>query len=251
MNVLITLTNPGADTGPFNIYTNVDNYVVPIATSIPKATLVGTGYTAIVDGNTTTIKVESTGTCTSSIYLPVIQPTTTSTTSTTSTTTTASPVPGTTTTTTTIVGPTTTTTTTAVAPGTTTTTTTNISYLFYFEVRNQTDTGYGNGQLNLSLPNNTFVTPPITTNYSYTQINNSAFNVAAGGFPDYIQSSFVSDPGYIIEKIVRYNYNGSVAATLLLNTANYAFVSGPVSFMTSLGVSPGFYQTIKIFTKPA
>jgi len=250
MNVIITLINPGTDTGPFNIYTNMDNYVVPIATSVPKATLVSTGYTAVVDGNTATIKVESTGTCTSAIFLPVIQPTTTSTTSTTSTTTTVPPIPGTTTTTTTIVGPTTTTTTTAVAPSTTTTTTTNITYLFYFQVRNQTDTGYGNGKLNLSLPNNTFVTPPITTDYSYTQVNNSFYNPAAGGAPDYFQSTFVSDPGYIIEKIVRYNYNGSVAATLLLNTANYAFVSGPMN-MTSAGVAPGFYQTIKIFTKPA
>jgi len=253
MNVTITLTNPGTDTGPFNIYTNMDNYVVPIATSVPRSTLVGAGYVAIVDGNTSTIKVESTGNCTSSIFLSVIRPTTTSTTSTTSSTTTAPPVPGSTTTTTTtgILGSTTTTTTTGqVVNSTTTTTTTNTTYLFYFEVRNQTDTGYGNGKLNLSLPNNTFVTPPITTDYSYTQVNDYFYNPAAGGAPDYFQSTFVSDPGYVIDKIVRYNYNGSVAATLLLNTANYAFVSGPMN-MTSAGVAPGFYQTIKIFTKPA
>jgi hypothetical protein len=110
MNVTITLVNPGADTGPFNIYTNDDNYVVPVATNVAKSALVA-GYNVWVPPLAITIKVESTGNCTSAIFLPVVQPTTTSTSTTTSTTTQA---PQTTTTTTTYNGPSTTSTTTTI-----------------------------------------------------------------------------------------------------------------------------------------
>jgi hypothetical protein len=249
MNITITLTNPGTDTGPFNIYTNIDNYTLPIATSVSRATLVGAGYAATVDGNTTTIKVQSTGTCTSSIFLPITQPTTTTTTSTAAPTTTSTTTVGPTTTTSTTATPTTTTTTTSPPGPTTTTTTTTIIYRFDFEVRNQTDTNYGNGDLNLSLPNNTFVTPAIRTAYTYTQSNDYDFNPAAGGAPDYFQSTFVSDPGYVIDRIVRYNYDGTAGYTKILGTPNYSFET--LFTMTSLGSSPGQFQTIKVFTKPA
>lgn len=64
MDVLLTLTTAGLDTGPFDIYTNVDNFVAPIETGITKYQLV-TGYlcTAVPDG-TTIIRVKSTGDCT-------------------------------------------------------------------------------------------------------------------------------------------------------------------------------------------
>jgi hypothetical protein len=242
MNVIITLTNPGTDTGPFNIYTNVDNYAVPIATSVPRATLVGAGYIAIVDGNAATIKVQSTGTCTSSIFLPIIQPTTTTTTSTaaptTTTTTTSGPAP-TTTTSTTATPTTTTTTTSPPGPTTTTTTTPAPNFKFYFQVRNQTDTVYGNGTffLNATGGSNTF-----TTDYSLIRSGISQFNPSG--------SSFVSESGYVIDKIVRYNYNGTEAYSLLVGTPNYTFGTGPFT-MDSIGVADGFYQTIKVFTRPA
>jgi len=130
MNVLITLTTAGADTGPFNLYSNVDNYTTAFETNISKGILVA-GYTStIVPPGTTAIRVWSGGICTNYVDITLTVPATTTTTTTaapvgttTSTTTTAAPV-ATTSTTTTYVGPATTTTTTT-APSTTTTTTTS------------------------------------------------------------------------------------------------------------------------------
>ena len=116
MVVLVTLTSPGADTGPFNLFSSVD-LVTPLVSGVAKSALVS-GYTlSSVPDAATYIKVLSTGTCTNSINLNITNPTSTTTSTTTS--------GGTTTTTTTAGGsPTTTTTTTVVAGSTTTTTTT-------------------------------------------------------------------------------------------------------------------------------
>ena len=236
MNVLITLTNPGVDTGPFNIYTNVDNYVTAVGTNIARATLVS-GYNATVPATATTVKVESTGTCTSSIYLSIIQPTTSTTTSTsTSTTTTSS---STTTSTTTTATPTTTTTTTA-GPTTTTTTTPAPNYKFYLQVRNQTDAAYGNGTfyLNATGGYNTFV-----TDYSLVLLGVSSFNPSG--------SSVVAASGYVIDRITKFDYDGTtVLYNLPLGTPNYTFTTGPFT-MNSTGVSSGQFQTIKVFTRSA
>lgn len=140
MNVLITLTTAGVDTGPFNLYSNVDSYTTAFETNISRGILVA-GYTStIVPPGTSAIRVKSMGVCTNYVDITVTVPSTTTTTTTasgtttstttaapviTTTTTTAAPVP-TTTTTTTYVGPatTTTTSTTPIPPATTTTTTT-------------------------------------------------------------------------------------------------------------------------------
>lgn len=138
MNVLITLTTAGADTGPFNLYSNVDNYTTAFDTNISRGILVA-GYTStVVPPGTTAIRVKSAGVCANYVDITLTVPSTTTTTTTaasttttttaapatTTTTTTAAPVV-TTTTTTTYVGPvTTTTTSTTAAPVTTTTTTT-------------------------------------------------------------------------------------------------------------------------------
>jgi hypothetical protein len=130
MNVLITLTTAGADTGPFNLYSNVDNYTTAFETNISKGILMA-GYTStIVPPGTTAVRVLSMGICANYVDIILTVPATTTTTTTsapvgtTTTTTTAAPV-ATTSTTTTYVGPaTTTTTTTYVGPATTTTTTT-------------------------------------------------------------------------------------------------------------------------------
>ena len=45
MNVLITLTTAGADTGPFNLYSNVDSYTTAFETGISRAALIA-GYTS-------------------------------------------------------------------------------------------------------------------------------------------------------------------------------------------------------------
>lgn len=87
MTVLITLTTAGADTGPFNLYTNLDGYVTPFESGVAKA-LLEIGYvSALVPDGTTTIRVKSAGVCTNYIDLPVGEITTT-----TSTTSTAAPL---------------------------------------------------------------------------------------------------------------------------------------------------------------
>jgi len=93
MTVLIYLTTAGAGTGPFSLYSNVDGYVTPFETGVPKASLTTLpGYTtALVPNGTTTIRVQSTGACTN--YIDIVIGATTTTTTT---------VPGTTTTTTTV-----------------------------------------------------------------------------------------------------------------------------------------------------
>jgi hypothetical protein len=37
MTVLITLTTAGVSTGPFDLYSDVDGYLVPFETLVPKA----------------------------------------------------------------------------------------------------------------------------------------------------------------------------------------------------------------------
>jgi hypothetical protein len=88
-SVLITLTAAGADTGPFNLYSNTDGYVTAFETNVSKILLVG-GYTStLVPNGTTTIRVKSNnpGLCVNYVDLAVSGITTTTTTSTTSTTT--------------------------------------------------------------------------------------------------------------------------------------------------------------------
>ena len=97
MTVTITLTLAGSDTGPFNLYSNIDNYVSAFQTSVAKATLQAGLTTASVPDGTTEILVKSTGVCQRNLYLSVAgAPTTTTTTSTaapSTTTTTSTGVP--------------------------------------------------------------------------------------------------------------------------------------------------------------
>jgi len=93
MTTLITLTLAGSDTGPFNIYSNVDGFTTPTATGISRATLLA-GYSATVPDGTVQVLVKSIGACQRDLYLVVSGapiPITTSTTSTTSTSTTIIP----------------------------------------------------------------------------------------------------------------------------------------------------------------
>jgi hypothetical protein len=124
MNVLITLTSAGTDTGPFNLYSNVDNYTTAFETNISRGILVA-GYTStVVPPGTSAIRVKSMGICTNYVDIVLVVP------STTTTTTTAAPSPTTTTTSTTTAAPapiitTTTTSTTTAYVGSPTTTTTS------------------------------------------------------------------------------------------------------------------------------
>jgi hypothetical protein len=90
MTVTITLTSPGLDTGPFDLYSNVDSYAVPFQSGVSRSSLIS-GYNATTVPNAaTTIKVKSNNVnCTSEILLSVSGITTTTTSTTTTTTTTA------------------------------------------------------------------------------------------------------------------------------------------------------------------
>lgn len=94
MNVLITLTTAGADTGPFNLYSNVDSYTTAFETSVAKSALVAGYLSTVVPASTNTIRVKSTGLCTNyiDIYVTGSGTTTTTTTGTPTTTTTTTQV---------------------------------------------------------------------------------------------------------------------------------------------------------------
>jgi len=125
--VTITLTTAGSDTGPFNLYSDLDGYISAFETGVSKVALLA-GYTSILvpDGTTIVRVASSNPLCSNYVDIIVVQcgitTTTTTTTITPTTTTTTTTVSPTTTTTTTTVTPTTTTTTTTVTPTTTTTT---------------------------------------------------------------------------------------------------------------------------------
>lgn len=126
-SVSISLTGLGANTGPFNLLSNASGSFVVFMTSVSKSLIASPAiFTVLVPDNTTIIRVQSTGTCTTYIDLFVIggplPPTTTTSTTITPPTTTTTTLSGPTTTTTTLSGPTTTTTTSG-GPTTTTTTT--------------------------------------------------------------------------------------------------------------------------------
>jgi hypothetical protein len=82
MTVFITLSIAGADSGPFNLYSNIDGYVTAFESGVPKASLLA-GYSSVsVPDSTKTIRVLSTGTCTNYVDISVEEPPTTTTTTT-------------------------------------------------------------------------------------------------------------------------------------------------------------------------
>ena len=94
MTVLVTLTLAGADTGPFNLYSDADGFTTALASGISKAALqAGYSLTGVPDA-ATIIRTQSQGTCTNFIdmFISGTITTTTTTSSTTSTTTTSNPL---------------------------------------------------------------------------------------------------------------------------------------------------------------
>lgn len=79
MTVLFTLTSAGLDTGPFNLYSNLDGFVIPFEVGISKASLLGGYSSANVPDYTTVVRVLSAGTCSNWIDI-ILENTTTSTT---------------------------------------------------------------------------------------------------------------------------------------------------------------------------
>jgi hypothetical protein len=88
MTVLITLTIAGSDSGPFDLYSNVDGYTTAFETNVSKSALLA-GYTSnLVPNGTTSIRVQSEGVCVNYIDIIISTTTTTTTSTTTSSTTT-------------------------------------------------------------------------------------------------------------------------------------------------------------------
>ena len=82
MDILITLTTAGTDTGPFNLYSDVDGYTTPFVTGVSKSALLAGYGTSLAPVGTTIVRVKSTGLCTNYIDITLVFPTTTTTTST-------------------------------------------------------------------------------------------------------------------------------------------------------------------------
>jgi hypothetical protein len=79
--VLITLTTAGADTGPFDLFSDADSYVAPFETGVAKIDLTS-GYTSVlVPDLATIVRVQSDSVCTNYIDLSIVVTTTTTTTS--------------------------------------------------------------------------------------------------------------------------------------------------------------------------
>ena len=101
--VLITLTLAGADTGPFDLYSNVDGFAAPFENNVAKIDLEAGYISTLVPDVATTIRVQSDNPiCGNYIDLIIVTTTTTSTTGEPTTTTTTTTAPATTTTTTTV-----------------------------------------------------------------------------------------------------------------------------------------------------
>ena len=83
MTVLITLTIAGINTGPFNLYSDVDGYVSAFEEGVLKSSLEA-GYTSYtVPDGTSIVRVMSNGECTNYIDIPITLITTTTTSTTT------------------------------------------------------------------------------------------------------------------------------------------------------------------------
>jgi hypothetical protein len=82
MNIIITLTTAGTDTGPFSLFSNVDGYTTAFVTGVSKAALLAGYSTNLAPVGTTTVRVKSTGLCSNYIDIVLVLPTTTTTTST-------------------------------------------------------------------------------------------------------------------------------------------------------------------------
>jgi hypothetical protein len=80
MTVLITLTTAGTDSGPFDLYSNLDGYTSAFETGVSKASLLAGYSSALVPDYTTTVRVKSNGLCVN--YVDILLGATTTTTTT-------------------------------------------------------------------------------------------------------------------------------------------------------------------------
>lgn len=71
MIVLLTLTIAGSDTGPFDLYSDLDSYITPFETGVSKIDLEA-GYTTEAPDYATIIRIISTGDCINSTDITLI-----------------------------------------------------------------------------------------------------------------------------------------------------------------------------------
>lgn len=79
MTVQFTLTSAGLDTGPFNLYSNLDGFITPFEVGVSKASLLAGYSSANVPDYTSVVRIQSAGTCANWIDI-ILENTTTSTT---------------------------------------------------------------------------------------------------------------------------------------------------------------------------
>lgn len=79
MTVVITLITAGSETGPFNLYSDLDGYIAPFETGIVKADLLAGYSSALVPDYTNYIRIQSTGDCPNYVDVQVESTTTTTT----------------------------------------------------------------------------------------------------------------------------------------------------------------------------
>lgn len=77
MYLYLSISNAGADAGPFDLYSNVDNYISAFATDVPKDSL-EKGYPTKAPDGTTDVKIKSVNQfCNNSVIVPITTTTTT------------------------------------------------------------------------------------------------------------------------------------------------------------------------------
>ena len=71
MTVLIMLTTAGADSGPFNLYSDVNGYTSPFEVGVGKGALLAGFPSSSVPDGTNIIRVMSNGACTNHVDITV------------------------------------------------------------------------------------------------------------------------------------------------------------------------------------
>ena len=67
MTVLITLTIAGTDSGPFDLYSDINGYTSAFESGVSRASLLAGYSSALVPNFTTLVRVQSTGDCSNNI----------------------------------------------------------------------------------------------------------------------------------------------------------------------------------------
>lgn len=70
----ISLTSAGTNTGPFDLYSDVDSFATAFETGVSKSSLLAGFLSTNVPDTTVTCRVKSTGTCTNYVDMPIDDP---------------------------------------------------------------------------------------------------------------------------------------------------------------------------------